>query len=183
MANIFEKGAKWLGGAYDDVSHFITGTPKGQVQVAPPNYDAYRYELGADPTERALMQQGYGMMRGLQQDYGDTPQIRLSGQGDPHMLANARRRRNAQYETAGLPGVGFDPGEAGALADSQRPTGRIADDMPRGGLMRSAGYGTPAKRPSDLDVAARDTSAADKRFATRARDEQAIKSVDRKKGG
>ncbi len=183
----FKKAFEWGKGAFDDIAHTITGTPKGVQQVATPDYSAYQYQVGEDPTERALLQQGYGLTRGLQQDYGDVPQIRLAGEGDPRQLANARRRRSAQYEAAGLPSVGFDPGEAGAMRDSARPTGRLSDDTPRTGLMRFAGEGRgrtrpePGRSPSPWG----ESGEVDRgpSHAAKARDVQKIKSVDRKKGG
>ncbi len=124
MANIFEKA-----------SEYLFGGAKGARQTAPIDTSVYQYRPGEDPTEKAMMNYGMGLVRGLETPYGATPQIRLAGEGNPQQLAAARGRRNKQYAAAGLPDVGFDAGLAGAKGQSMDNAGINKRNF---GLMHSA---------------------------------------------
>lgn len=120
-------------------------------------WDAWETEIGSDPTEKAMMQHGFGLTRGLDREYGDAPQIKLAGEGNAAQLAAGRRRRNDQYAAAGLPNVGFDPGLEGQEVDGpakQAGTGSVQAS----GLARAVGqgYGMSAagrddKKPGPMD--------------------------------
>lgn len=115
------------------------------------NYDDYDYVVGQNPFEREMIRQGHGLTRGMRGDYGPAPKIRLAGEGNPEQLAAGRARRNAQYEAAGLPSVGFDPGRAGSKMSTE---GRIpgAQGLARGLERQNLAVNGPRPAgPSALD--------------------------------
>lgn len=120
--------------------------PNAKYKPIQRDYSVYDYDVGADPTARALLREGFGMSRGLREPYGGPAQTRLPGEGNPAQLAAGRRRRNDQYAAAGLPDVGFDPGLYGREMDSSALHRGMLDDRTQGLAMKGF-YGTPGHSP------------------------------------
>lgn len=109
------------------------------------DWSLYQRNIGEDPTSKAVMQRGMDLTQGLSREYGDTPQIRMPGEGNPEQLAAGRRRRNAQYAAAGLPNVGFDPGLAGQEVDGPAQVAGVGGPKGLARAIGPGGYGAAAQ--------------------------------------
>lgn len=138
-----------IGFAKKEIINPLAGVSEAAPTRAPRNWIDWDYQVGEDPTEKAMLQKGMDMQKGLARSYeeavGGPVQIRLAGEGNPQQLAAARGRRNAQYAAAGLPNVGFEEGRANMK--SEGPS-QIAGAQSKG-LSRSLdkGYGMAAQVP------------------------------------
>lgn len=109
------------------------------------DWSLYQRNVGEDPTSRAIMQKGMDLTKGLAREYGDTPQIRLAGEGNPEQLAAGRRRRNSQYAAAGLPNVGFEAGLAGQEVGGPAQVAGVGGPKGLARAIGPGGYGAAAQ--------------------------------------
>lgn len=133
-----------IGWGKKNIINPLAGVSEEGPTRAERNWSEWDYQVGEDPTERAMLQKGMDMQKGLARSYQDAvggpAQIRMPNEGNPAQLAAGRRRRNDQYAAAGLPGVGFDPGLEGQRVDGpakQAGTGSVQAS----GLARAVGQG------------------------------------------
>jgi hypothetical protein len=155
----FDSIIKW---GKKNIINPLAGVSEEGPSRAERNWDAWGYQVGADPTEKALLQKGMDMQQGLSRSYQDAVggpvQIRLAGEGNPQQLAAARERRNAQYAAAGLPGVGFAEGRANAKIEGPSQVAGaeskgLARALDKGYGMGAGGRPGPSDKPKESLVA------------------------------